>query len=122
MERPLFLPLVSLIAGLSLAGIYAYFLPEALLLPLLIISLGTVFLRKPIPFLISLCLIFFFCGNLSVKPLILPELEATKPEGDDFDLEAFIALVEMDAAPGWMVLIIVGRELAVDGAARAAMV
>jgi competence protein ComEC len=77
MERPLFLPLASLIAGLSLAGLYAYFLPEALLLPLLVISLGTVFLRKPIPFLISLCLIFFFCGNLSVKSLILPELEAT---------------------------------------------
>jgi CDP-diacylglycerol--glycerol-3-phosphate 3-phosphatidyltransferase len=28
---------------------------------------------------------------------------------------AFIALVEMDAAPGWMVLIIVGREIAVTG-------
>jgi competence protein ComEC len=77
MERPLFLPLASLIAGLSLAGLYAYFLPEALLLPLFVISLGTVFLRNPIPFFISLCLIFFLCGNLSVKPLILPELEAT---------------------------------------------
>jgi CDP-diacylglycerol---glycerol-3-phosphate 3-phosphatidyltransferase len=28
---------------------------------------------------------------------------------------AFIALVEMDSAPGWMVLIIVGREIAVTG-------
>ncbi len=35
---------------------------------------------------------------------------------------AFIALVEMDAVPGWMVLIIIGRELAVTGLRNVAAV
>lgn len=74
-ERPLFIPLASIIAGLSIAGFYSLFLPENLLLPLSVISFFTILVRQRLPFLIALSLLFFCWGNLAVKPLIQPSLE-----------------------------------------------
>lgn len=75
-ERPLFIPLASIVAGLSIAGLYSFFVPERLLFTLLLVSFVTVFVRKRLPFLIALSLLFFCWGNLSVKPLIRPVLES----------------------------------------------
>ena len=74
LERPLLLPLGAVIAGIA-AGLFAGFVPEALLLPLAAVTLLTLFLRSRFPFFLSLAVLLCCCGNLSVKPFIVPDLE-----------------------------------------------
>src|SRR6266545_256774 len=74
MERPLAAPLFSLILGLSLAGIYGFFLPAFLLLPLLALAFTAVFCKSRIPFTLAISILLFVCGNLSLKPFVLPSL------------------------------------------------
>ena len=73
MERPLAVPLFSLIAGLSLAGVFTYFLPHSFLPCLLAVTLPTVFLKNRLPFLVSLTLLMFVSGNLLLEPYLRPD-------------------------------------------------
>jgi hypothetical protein len=74
MERPLAAPLLSLILGLSMAGMYSFFLPSGILWPLLAVTLLTIFLKNRLPFLVSLSFSLFVCGNLLLAPYIQPHL------------------------------------------------
>lgn len=74
MERPLAAPLFSIILGLSLAGIYSYILPAGILLPLALTTFLTIFLGSRFPFAVSLSLLLFACGNLSLEPFVSPQL------------------------------------------------
>ena len=75
MERPLAVPLLSLIAGLSVAGIFNCFLPSGFLYCFLAATLLTVFLRQRLPFLISLAFLLFVCGNLLLQPYLKPRFQ-----------------------------------------------
>ncbi|WP_459815881.1 DNA internalization-related competence protein ComEC/Rec2 [Geotalea toluenoxydans] len=68
--RPLFIPLASIIAGILSAGLYSFFVPQGILLPLLLLSLFAVFLPKRYPYLLAISLLFFCWGNLSLKDLL----------------------------------------------------
>jgi competence protein ComEC len=74
MERPLFFPLFSVIAGLSTAALFMQFTPQSLVLPLLILSLCAVFCDNRSPFLIVLSLLLFCAANISLKPFLIPDL------------------------------------------------
>jgi competence protein ComEC len=68
--------LVSIIAGLSCAGLFSFSVPVVLLLPLLTASLAAVLLENRAFFLVALALTLFCWGNVSVKPLIQPDHQA----------------------------------------------
>ncbi len=70
MERPLFLPLFSLITGLVTADIFLFFVPSALPCILLAACFPLLFLKQRSPFFICLALFFFSWGDLSLKPLL----------------------------------------------------
>ena len=74
MEQPLAAPLLSLILGLSLGGMYSFFLPSTLLWPLLAVTLAAVLLKNRLPFLICLSITLFACGNLLLVPFVTPQL------------------------------------------------
>ncbi len=71
MERPLFLPLLSIITGLVVADQFLFFVPAAFPYLFLAASLSLLFLRKRPPFFVFLSLFFFSWGNLSLKPCLL---------------------------------------------------
>jgi competence protein ComEC len=71
MERPLFLPLLSIITGLVTADIFLFFVPASLPYILLAACFPLLFLKKHSPFFICLALFFFSWGNLSLKPFLL---------------------------------------------------
>jgi competence protein ComEC len=77
MERPLAVPLLSLMLGLCLAGTGTLFVTGTLLLPLLAATLCALFFRSRLPFLAALALLMFTCGNLlfvqSLRPLLPPD-------------------------------------------------
>lgn len=74
MERPLVAPLFSVILGLSLAGIYSFYVPENLLVPLLAVIFLTIFLRSCILFIGFLSLLLLVWANLSLQPFVVPRL------------------------------------------------
>lgn len=74
MERPLLFPLVSMIAGLTAAALLLRFVPEWLPLPLLALALGAVFVRSRVPFFVTISLLTFCAANLSLRPLLAPDL------------------------------------------------
>ena len=75
LERPLLLPLYALGTGIACGGLYTYFLTDTIFPHLVAISFLTLFFKNRIPFFISLIVLFFFCGNLSFKSFILPDLK-----------------------------------------------
>ncbi|KAF0216843.1 MAG: competence protein [Geobacteraceae bacterium] len=72
MERPLFLPLFSIVSGLSLAGLFFRFFPAPYVFPLLAVAFCAIFLKNRYPFLISVSLLLFVWGNLSLQPFLQP--------------------------------------------------
>jgi competence protein ComEC len=73
MERPLFLPLLSTIAGLATADHFLYFVPYSFLYLSLAASIPFLFLKRRHLFLAVLSFFFFSWGNLSLKPFLQPE-------------------------------------------------
>jgi competence protein ComEC len=74
MERPLFIPLFSMIAGLSTGLLTGRFVPPLLCAPLLLLALYAVFIKRRTPFQITVSLLLFCAANLSLKPFLLPDL------------------------------------------------
>lgn len=74
MAHPFALPLVSFIAGLTLAGFNMQRLPAMTLVPLLAAVLLTVFIKNRLPFLVFLSITLFVCGNLLLAPYVKPQL------------------------------------------------
>jgi len=70
MERPLFLPLLSIIAGLAVADLFMYFVPPFFPFLFLAASFPLLFLTRRLPFFILLSCFFFSWGNLSMKPCL----------------------------------------------------
>jgi competence protein ComEC len=73
MERPLFLPLLSTIVGLTTADLFLYFVPDAFLYLSVAVSLPFLFIKRRLLFLAVLSFFFFTWGNLSLKPFLIPE-------------------------------------------------
>jgi len=71
-ERPLFLPLLAIVAGSAVAWHFLWFVPAAALLPLLLLAFLAVFTASRLPFLLALSLVFFTWGNLSLRPFLAP--------------------------------------------------
>ena len=74
MERPLFFPLFAMISGLSTAALFSLFMPEYLVLPLLLLALCTVFCKNRPLFYLALSLLLFCAANLSLNPFLNPDL------------------------------------------------
>ncbi|SNB45313.1 DNA internalization-related competence protein ComEC/Rec2 [Geobacter sp. DSM 9736] len=73
MERPLLLPLLSVIAGLSLAS-FSFFIPPLVSLPLLVVGVAALFPKSRVPFSIVISLLFLLWGNLTLIPFLNPQL------------------------------------------------
>jgi competence protein ComEC len=78
MERPLAAPLISLVAGLSLAGLFPFHLPRAILPALLAVTVLTIFLKGRLPFLLSLSLLLFASGSYLLEPCLFPRIEPSQ--------------------------------------------
>jgi competence protein ComEC len=72
LERPLLIPLASLIAGLCTADFLGSTPPSWALAALLVVTLLASLVKAPIPFLLSLSLLFFVWGGLSLQPFLAP--------------------------------------------------
>ncbi len=70
MERPMFLPLLSIISGLAVADLFLFFVPAGFPYLFLAASFPLLFLKRRLPFLVFLSLFFFSWGNLSLKPYL----------------------------------------------------
>jgi len=71
-SHPLFMPLVSIIAGLYAAWEWGWFLPRPVLPALLALCLALVFVKNRLPFLACLSFCFFVWGNQALEPLLSP--------------------------------------------------
>jgi competence protein ComEC len=72
MERPLFLPLASIVAGLTIAFFYGEIAPTYIYLLLIVVSICSIFIKTRSIFLTSLSLVIFFAANHSLEPFLLP--------------------------------------------------
>jgi competence protein ComEC len=72
LERPLLIPLASLIAGLCTADFLGATPPAWSLAALLITTLIASLVRGRLPFLLSLALLFFVWGGISLEPFLRP--------------------------------------------------
>jgi competence protein ComEC len=72
LERPLLIPLASLIAGLCAADITAASPPEWALGALVATTLAASLVRSHLPFLLSLSLLFAVWGGVSLAPFLYP--------------------------------------------------
>ena len=70
MERPFFLPLAAMIAGLLAAFFTGAYPPHLILLPLVAVAVSTLFLKSRAPFLIAISILLFNSANLSLKPFL----------------------------------------------------
>jgi len=77
MERPFFLPLAAMIAGLVTAFFTEGYAPYFILLPLIVAAVSTLFLKSRITFLISISILLFNSTNLSLKPFLFPDYTST---------------------------------------------
>jgi competence protein ComEC len=73
LERPLLIPLGSLIAGLCTADLLGSTPPAWALAALLSTTLLASLVRSPLPFLLSVSLLFFVWGGVSLKPFFSPD-------------------------------------------------
>lgn len=78
MERPLVIPLASLVAGLAAADSLASCPPHWTVAALLLICLAACFVPNKLPFLLGLSALFFVLGGLSLRPYLPP---ASAPAG-----------------------------------------
>jgi len=94
MKRPLFLPLLSSILGLTIADLFHRFVPEYLPYVFLVAGFPSLFTKNRAPFLIFLSLFFLSWGNLSLKPYILHSMSPTDvlqyASGSKFTIEGVI--------------------------------
>ena len=82
LERPLLIPLASLIAGLFAADLLDSVPPPWALPSLLLTTLAACFVTARLPFLLSLSLLFFVWGGISLQPFLRPvNLELTRFAG-----------------------------------------
>jgi competence protein ComEC len=72
LERPLLIPLCSLIAGLCAADSLGAISPHWVLPALILTTLAACFVKGRFPFLLSLSLLFFVWGTLSLEPFLNP--------------------------------------------------
>ena len=72
LERPLLLPLAALIAGACIADCCGALPPGWSLPALLLITLAACFLKSPVPFVLSLSLLFYSWGGYSLRPFLAP--------------------------------------------------
>lgn len=72
LERPLLIPLGSLVAGLCTADLLEAVPPLWALWALLVTTLAACFVTSRLPFLLSSTLLFFVWGALSLKPFLEP--------------------------------------------------
>lgn len=73
LERPLLLPLLSIVAGVASAASFSLYVPAGLAVVLLILAVPALISRSRIPFSIILSLLFLVWGNLSVEPYLRPQ-------------------------------------------------
>ena len=76
MERPLLVPLSAVIAGLSIAGTYRFFIPECVLAPLLTVVFLAFFLKGHRIFVGAGALLIAVCANMSLSPFLRPHFPA----------------------------------------------
>ncbi len=76
MERPLFIPVLSAITGLTSAGVLGWSLPTSMLLPLLVLGFLAIFIKHRCSFLLAVALLCFCWGNLALQPYLAPQLPA----------------------------------------------
>jgi competence protein ComEC len=67
--------LSAVIAGITCGGLFTFFLTENLLAPLVAVTFLAIFLRNRSLFFLSLAILLFIWGNLSIKPFICPDLQ-----------------------------------------------
>src|SRR6266702_8438368 len=75
-ERPLFLPVLSAITGLTSAGVLGWSLPASMLLPLLVLGFLAIFNEHRFSYLLAFALLCFCWGNLALQPYLAPQLPA----------------------------------------------
>ena len=73
LERPLLLPLLSIIAGVASAASFSIYVPGELAVILLVLAVPALVPKSRIPFSIILSLLFLIWGNLSVEPYLRPQ-------------------------------------------------
>lgn len=71
-ERPLFLPLLGMVAGLCAAHHFGFFLSVPVLVFLLVASLAAIFPRHSLPFAAFIFFLFFVWGTVALKPFLAP--------------------------------------------------
>lgn len=76
LERPLLLPLLSIIAGVTSAASFSVYYNFLLPGMLLIAAIPAILLRSRVPFLVILSALFLLWGNLSIEPLLQPHFPA----------------------------------------------
>lgn len=72
-DRPFLLPLLSLVAGLCSVHLFAFFVPQWILVPCLITVLLGIFAQDNRFFSAPLVILFFTWGNLSLQPFLEPQ-------------------------------------------------
>lgn len=77
MERPLLIPLVSMIAGLSSSLFLPPIQPGSLILPLITAALCAVLCKSRIPLYIALSCLLFIAAIVSINPYLHPDLPAS---------------------------------------------
>jgi competence protein ComEC len=83
LERPLLIPLGSLIAGLCAADLLGAAPPHWALPALLATTVAASFVRSAFPFLLSLSLLFAVWGGVSLAPLLNPPPGVTRYESEE---------------------------------------
>jgi len=99
-QRPLLIPLFSLIAGISVANQWSFFAPATSLFLLLATCLLAVFFARRAFFLLCLSLCFFAAGSGAMAPLLEPNFPADSVVGFAGD-EPLVIEGIIDARPEW---------------------
>jgi competence protein ComEC len=73
LERPLLIPLASLIAGLCMADLLSSAPPAWALAALITTTLAASLVKGRLPFLLSVSMLFFVWGGVSLKPFFAPD-------------------------------------------------
>jgi len=81
LERPLLVPLASLIAGMVAADLLDWIPKGWAVAALLTTTLAACFVKPRFPFLLSLSSLFLVLGSLSLRPYLRPadDLPVTSP-------------------------------------------
>ncbi|MHC1697209.1 MAG: DNA internalization-related competence protein ComEC/Rec2 [Geobacteraceae bacterium] len=99
-QRPLLIPLFSLIAGIAAANQWNFFAPASSLYLLLITCLAAVYFARRALFLVCLSLCFFVAGSTALAPLLEPKFSADAVVHFAGD-ESLVIEGIIDARPEW---------------------